>query len=511
MTGGILELIGLLALLAVAYRALGRVPGGVAKPLRVLIVAMLFVGITVPSFTDVGLPVPLWAGIGAMLSFSGEAIRLGRRPRRALVAPGSRSPFGIRPAAEIGRLRRTPRPPSAGHGLRRISGAGAFGAIRVVHLALLVVLSVALAQLLSLHQYGLYARGSFFSNVYATVMLIGQDQLVMQRRLPMRGVRRRGLAILGVVTAVTLPVAALTLSPEAFEVVAVSSVASAGMVVVYGELSRLMALGWHLRRGVILLLNAVSIQLGGVIAVLLGADALVATAVGAAMSLAWVAALLAVGTRIPDPAEATARFRDGIWMGTSALLYGSIPTLAGIVVAIRASDRTAGETRFVLLAFSGVVAICSAINSEYFRAHMFAALRRGRGADARRDMIRANLVLGVALLVGLPLGALVLAAVLGSRYGGAAPAVAALVVAVPFLLSSQVQTNIEIVAGRTWMPLARNAPAAVATTVAVLVLPATTVGIDVSLIAAEAVGLLCFVVTRRSLQVAPQVVPGRTA
>jgi hypothetical protein len=60
-----------------------------------------------------------------------------------------------------------------------------------------------------------------------------------------------------------------------------------------------------------------------------------------------------------------------------------------------------------------------------------------------------------------------------------------------------VQTNVEVVAGRTWLPLLRNAPAAVATVVAVLLLPATTSGIDIALIAAEAIGLLCFAAARR--------------
>jgi hypothetical protein len=251
------------------------------------------------------------------------------------------------------------------------------------------------------------------------------------------------------------------------------------MVVVYGELSRLMAVGWHLSRGVILLLNAVSIQAAGVAAALLGGDALLATAAGAAVSFGWVAGLWLAAARIPDPARVTAPFRDGIWMGMSAMLYGSIPTLAGIVVAVRATDATAAETRFVLLAFSSVVAICSAINSEYFRAHLFAARGGNLAAQARRDMIRANLAVGGALITG-----------------GAAPAVAGLVAVVPFLLSSQVQTNIEIVAGRTWMPLARNAPAAVAVTGLVLALPASTAGVDIALIASEAIGLLCFVAAR---------------
>jgi hypothetical protein len=502
MSGGVIELTGLLLLLLVAYRALGRVPDGAERPLRVLIVAMLFVGITVPSFTDVGLPVPMWAGIGAMLSLSGEGIGVGRRASRGLRSGRT----GWRPRRGPWAPSRRPKPqtrqrpaqaPATGGGLSRISGAGAFGGIRIIHLGLLAGLSVSLAHLLSLHQYGLYTRGSFFSNVYATVMLLGQDQLVMQRRLPMRSVRLRGLITLGCVTGVTLPIAAATLSGQAFAVVVVSSVSSAGMVIAYGELSRLMALGWHLRRGVILLLNAVLIQLAGVIAALFGADALVATAAGAVVSLAWVVGLLTAGTQLPDPARGKARFRDGIWMGMSASLYGSIPTLAGIVVAIRASDRTAGETRFVLLAFSSIVAICSAINSEYFRAHMFAALARGREAAARRDMFRANVALGVVLLGGLPVSALLLGVLLGHRYAGAAPAVAALAVAVPFLLCSQVQTNIEVVAGRTWIPLFRNAPAAIATMIAMLLLPATTTGVDVALIAAEAIGLATFAAARR--------------
>jgi hypothetical protein len=504
MSGGVIELIGLLVLLGVAYRALGRVPDGAGKPLRVLIIAMLFVGITVPSFTDVGLPVPMWAGVGAMLSLSGEGTRVGRRTLRGLRSgrtgyrPG-RGPWAYPRRPLLRARQRAARAPVTGGGLSRTSGAGAFGGIRIVHLGLLAGLSVVLAHLLSLHQYGLYTRGSFFSNVYATVMLLGQDQLVMQRRLPMPSVRLRGLVALGCVTVVTLPIAAATLSGQAFAVVVVSSISSAGMVIVYGELSRLMALGWHLRRGVILLLNAVLIQLAGVIAALFGADALVATAAGAVVSLMWVVGLLTAGTQLPDPAHSKARFRDGIWMGMSATLYASIPTLAGIIVAIRASDQTAGETRFVLLAFSSIVAICSAINSEYFRSHMFAALARGHEAAARHDMIRANVALGVVLLGGLPMGALLLGVLLGHRYAGAAPAVAALVAAVPFLLSSQVQTNIEVVAGRTWLPLFRNAPAAAATIVAMLLLPATTTGVDIALIAAEAIGLIFFVVARRAV------------
>ena len=228
-----------------------------------------------------------------------------------------------------------------------------------------------------------------------------------------------------------------------------------------------------------------------------GADALTVTAAGAIVSLIWALALLVVGARIPDPAESTARFREGIWMGMSAMLYASIPTLAGVIVAIRAGDRTAGEIRFVLLAFSSVVAICSAVNTEYFRSHLFAALRSGRLADARRDMLRANAFLGVTLVLGLPVGAVILRLALGARYGGAAPGVAALACAVPFLLSSQVQTNFEIVAGRTWLPLFRNAPAAVATTGAMLALPATVGGADLAIIAAEALGLVSFVVARR--------------
>ena len=198
---------------------------------------------TVPSFIDVGLPVPMWAAVGALLSFGGTGIRL---DGGGFSAP---YPFGAgRPVAS--RRRRAPRAgpqapgaPAARRGAGRISGAGAFGAIRIVHLGLLAVLALVLARLLPLHQYGLWTRGSFFSNLYTMVMLLGQDQLVMQRRLPMRHVRFRGLLILALVSAVTLPIAALTLSAAAFTVVCAASLSTAGMVVVYGELSRLMALG----------------------------------------------------------------------------------------------------------------------------------------------------------------------------------------------------------------------------------------------------------------------------
>ncbi len=68
MTGGVVELLVFCALLISAYRALARAPKQVAKPLRVLIGSMALVGITVPCFSDVGLPVPMWAAVGAVIS-----------------------------------------------------------------------------------------------------------------------------------------------------------------------------------------------------------------------------------------------------------------------------------------------------------------------------------------------------------------------------------------------------------------------------------------------------------
>jgi hypothetical protein len=68
MTGGVVELLVFSALLISAYRALARAPKQIAKPLRVLIGSMVLVGITVPCFSDVGLPVPMWAAVGAVIS-----------------------------------------------------------------------------------------------------------------------------------------------------------------------------------------------------------------------------------------------------------------------------------------------------------------------------------------------------------------------------------------------------------------------------------------------------------
>jgi hypothetical protein len=68
MTGGVTELLALVALLIVAYREIGARAGSLGRPGRVLIGAMVLVGTTVPCFTDVGLPVPLWAMTGALLS-----------------------------------------------------------------------------------------------------------------------------------------------------------------------------------------------------------------------------------------------------------------------------------------------------------------------------------------------------------------------------------------------------------------------------------------------------------
>ncbi len=379
------------------------------------------------------------------------------------------------------------------------SEAARFAVIRITHLSLLVVLSVALARVLSIHQYALYARGSFFANAFATIMLLGQDQLVVQGRLSMRDLRRRSLVVLLIGALCVIPVAGVSLSRQAFLIVVVSSVGTVGMVLVYGEASLMLARGAYLSRGWLLLLNAVSIQLASVIAALAGGDALAATAAGTAVAWMWYVGVRALGPRGGGVAQTSARFRDGAWIGASAILYGSIPTIVGIVVAIRAQDRTAGEVRFVLLAFSGLVAICSAINTEYFRARLF----RARGTDgysaAAREMVRANWALAAALGVAVPAGALILAVGLGGKYSRAGIGIACLVAVVPLLLSAQVQTNLALVADRTRLPLARNGPAVLVVSAMVAICPASTGGVVLSLVCAEAAGLACFWLVRAML------------
>lgn len=68
MTGGLIQCAGLIVLLVAAYRDLGCAPRRLGRPIRVLIITMSLVGFTVPCFTDVGLPLPLWSAIGALLS-----------------------------------------------------------------------------------------------------------------------------------------------------------------------------------------------------------------------------------------------------------------------------------------------------------------------------------------------------------------------------------------------------------------------------------------------------------
>lgn len=377
--------------------------------------------------------------------------------------------------------------------------AATFAVIRGVQLGSLVVLSVALARLMDVHQYALYARGSFFANMYSTVMLMGQDQLIMRGRLSVRAMRMRALPILGVTTLVVIPLAAVTV-PNALLVIAVSALGTAAMVVVYGETSLRLYQGRYISRSWLLLANAVTIQTASVAMAAIGGGALGVTMAGTVTSLAWLLTLFIQDRSArSDQVAESAPFREGAWIGLGALLYGLIPTIAGLVVAIRAPDRIAGEDRFVLLAFSGLVAICSALNTEYFRSRLFRAANEHRLSRAVREMQFANVVAGGVLALLLPLGALILAVALRGKYGGAAVGVALIAGAIPFLLASQVQTNVELVAGRWRVPLARTVPAVVSVTILVVVLPPTVLGMVTALVASEACGLMCFYLLRRRL------------
>lgn len=347
-----------------------------------------------------------------------------------------------------------------------------FGQIGILGLG-----TIALAEVLSLNQYALYARGSLFSTALSAVFLLGQDQLSLQRRLSLKVLRRRSIAVqAGVGSAVAIVIVSTT--PSSIWPVLVSSCIGTGaMVVATSTWVSLQSEGRHQARATTQLVHALTIQAATLVVASLNGSALWATNSGTLLALAW--AIGVVLYRGPQVTE-NAPFREAVGLGIGGASWGLMMAIISIIVAIRSNNQGAAQSRIILLLFLAVVAGATALNGEYFRTKLYGAQRDRMDRRIFSEMWRANCLMGSLTVIAAALAAVGFESLLPAGYRGIGMQIGFLVIAMPAVFISTALFSIEIARGRATISILRNCAFAFIAPITLIVLtprPSTVVAV----------------------------------
>jgi hypothetical protein len=347
-----------------------------------------------------------------------------------------------------------------------------------------------LARLFNVDQYALYARGAFFATLMSAVAFLGQDFLAFQRRIDIRTLKLRLLLIEATVLLATGILAALTVPSSDLPTIISSCIGTAGIGVVAARFLAIQLEGRDGRRAVGQLLNALTVQLGAVLAAaIFGAGAFQATTTATVISLLWAGA---VWKRPGDlrSIERPAPFRDGLPIGIGGFSYASLISSISVVVAVRANNILAAQDRFILLTFAALLALTESLNSEYFRVRLFDPAQQHRRAEVRRAMVRSNIIATILVGCGIVACGILAPYVLPSRYGDIGVPIAELAAVVPLMFASSMLQNIELSKNRIAVALSRNFFTGVFCLVAALFIHLTPSNLDLLIIVSEASGFV---------------------
>jgi hypothetical protein len=374
--------------------------------------------------------------------------------------------------------------------LRRVASRPTFYTVlRGCQLLALGVNALLLARLLKVDQYALYARGAFFATLLSAVAFLGQDFLAFQRKIDIRTFKRRLVLIEAGVLVATAILAASTVSLHDLPTIMSSCIGTAGIGIVAARFLAVQLEGRDGRRAVGQLLNALTVQLGAVLAAAFGAGAFWATTSATVISLLWAVALWKrEGDR--QSIERPAPFRDGLPIGIGVFSYASLISSISVVVAVRANDILAAQDRFILLAFAALLGLTVSLNSEYFRVRLFDPAQQHRRPEVYKAMIRSNIVITLLVSGGIAACGLLAPYVLPSRYGDIGVPIAELAAVVPLLFASSMLQNIELSKDRIAVALSRNFLAGVFCLVAASFIRLTPSNLDLLIIVSEASGFL---------------------
>jgi len=368
-----------------------------------------------------------------------------------------------------------------------------YAVLRCVQLIALGINALLLARVLGLHQYALYARGAFFATAFTAVGFFGQDQLAYRHRIASRILLKRTVGIVTVVFLATSALAICTTARANWPTIISSCVGTAGIAITTVRFLAAQIAGRDDHRAIGQLLNTVSVQVSGVVAAYLGGGAFVATTTATAISWLWVAGTIRQKQSVQ--VRKAAPFREGVAVGIGGIAYASIPAIASIIVAIRATDAAAAEDRFLLLAFSALLGMAGALNSEYFRARLFHPDVKAKAFEAVKiRMIKVNVATVCCAVSALCVAGLLARYVIPVRYGSVGGPLIALSAVVPISFGSVVLFNLELARGRMARAIGRNVAAAIAALVAMLVVTPTPYHLVAVVVSSEACGLAVFAV-----------------
>jgi hypothetical protein len=388
-------------------------------------------------------------------------------------------------AVENGKFSRLAEP------LRRVASRPTFYTVlRACQLLALGINALLLARLFNVDQYALYARGAFFATLMSAVAFLGQDFLAFQRRIDIRTLKLRLLLIEATVLLATGILAALTVPSSDLPTIISSCIGTAGIGVVAARFLAIQLEGRDGRRAVGQLLNALTVQLGAVLAAaIFGAGAFQATTTATVISLLWAGA---VWKRPGDlrSIERPAPFRDGLPIGIGGFSYASLISSISVVVAVRANNILAAQDRFILLTFAALLALTESLNSEYFRVRLFDPAQQHRRAEVRRAMVRSNIIATILVGCGIVACGILAPYVLPSRYGDIGVPIAELAAVVPLMFASSMLQNIELSKNRIAVALSRNFFTGVFCLVAALFIHLTPSNLDLLIIVSEASGFV---------------------
>lgn len=343
--------------------------------------------------------------------------------------------------------------PSKLVGIRREQGRGlgTYGLLRMTYLLALLINALALTHALSASQYADYSRGAFFAVILTTVALFGQEQQVLRGRLSLRTLQARSLILMGGLTAAAVALA-VALDIPALRVILSSCVGTAAMMCTACSWVALQAAGRDSARAVFQLANGVTVQMAALLAAAMGGGALAATNAATTTSVVWLFWALASAPRGRLRAEPP--YRESVSLGILGVLSGMLPLMLALVASTM-PDADAVAVRFFLLAYTALLAICTSVNSEYFRVRLYKANEDER-RGLLRQLLRVNVCLSIAVALGLLVAGRSIPLVLDPEYALVGDALSALGLIASATLFSSMLGSLELSSGRVRITFIRS-------------------------------------------------------